>query len=264
MITKKKRGGKMVEVGFREHYEMADLAGMSVAEAREQYKELLGIPDKAKAIVNGKEVKKAREPEMELGNGDKLAFQVKQRSRVLLLAGALLLALVASGGIFVYTWLSASVIIGATGDYDFAAVEPSSPPLSFSTNIFGHYRGDIPIGYLFEITPDGDYTGDMTVEVSLTNVMGLSKVYKHLNLKLELWDSAGSPVNMFASDTGHTFLLLTLDNGAVEFPLDQSAGVSPFKVKLAGGGYRTHGKHPLSWTAGGDTAPILYCDVHQR
>ena len=39
----------MVEIRYGEHYEMADLAGKSVAQAREQYKQEFDIPDKAKA-----------------------------------------------------------------------------------------------------------------------------------------------------------------------------------------------------------------------
>ena len=67
----------MVEIRYGEHYEVADLAGQLVAEARERYKEEFGIPDKAQAKLNGKRVRRAFERRMRLFNGDKLSFGEK-------------------------------------------------------------------------------------------------------------------------------------------------------------------------------------------
>lgn len=47
----------MTEIRYGEYYEMADLAGKSVAQAREQYKQEFGIPDKAQAKLNGKGIR---------------------------------------------------------------------------------------------------------------------------------------------------------------------------------------------------------------
>ena len=182
-----------------------------------------------------------------------------------ILIGAIVATLAVTGSVFAYTYTTASASIGAVGDSDYAVVEPSTPAINFGTNVLGRFRGDIPAGYLFEITPDADYTGDLQVDVYLTNADELTFAYKHLNMKLELWDSTDpDPLNMFESATGHTFQLITLDNGRATFDLDQSAGTAPFKVRLAGGSFATHGMNPLDWTAGSEVSPLLYCEVTQR
>jgi len=254
----------MVEVRYGEqHFEVDDLAGKTVAEAREQYRDQLDIPDKAQARLNDKEVKQKLEAETVLHDCDELVFAVKSRKKLMLVA-ALIAALAGTGGMFAYTWTTASATIGATADSDYAAVEPASSLPTFSGNILGRFRGDVPTGYVFEITPDSDYTGDLQVDVYLTNADELTLAYKHLNMKLELWDSdATTPANLFAT-AGHTFQVLTLDNGRVSFPLDISTGTSPFKVKLAGGSFTTHSSSPLAWDGSAEVAPLLYCEVTQR
>ena len=47
----------MVKVIYREHGQQADLAGKSVAEVRELYKSEFSIPNRAKASLNGKQLK---------------------------------------------------------------------------------------------------------------------------------------------------------------------------------------------------------------
>lgn len=255
----------MVEIRYGDHYEQAELASKSVAKARERYQEEFGIPDRARAILNGKLVKKDMEPRTMLSDNDELSFEAMAKSgRGLVLVAALALAIAITGGVFAYTYTTASATITGVADSDFAAIEPSSPAVSFSTNVFGKFRGDLPEGYLFDITPDTDYTGDLTVDVYLTNVDELTLAYKHINLKLELWDSATTPVNINASATGHTFELLTLDNGVVHFDLAYDTGTTPYKVKIAGGGFRTHGRSPLDWTSGFSASPLLFCEVVQR
>ena len=92
----------MVEIRYGEHYEVADLAGQLLAEAREQYKEEFGIPDKAQAKLNGKPVKKKLEAVTELGDGDEFSFAEKGR-RGLILVGTFLLAIAITGSLFAYT-----------------------------------------------------------------------------------------------------------------------------------------------------------------
>ncbi len=253
----------MITIRYGEHYQIADLAGKSVVEVREQYKELFSIPGKAQAKLNGKAFKKMQEAKTTLKDNDELAF-AKKSGKGLLMVGALMLALVVSGGVFAYTWTTAGATITATADSDYATVEPAGSLPSFGTNIFGKYRGTIPSGDLFTITPDGDYTGDLVVKVYLTNADALTSAYQNLNMKLELWDSAATPVNIYASETGHTFQLLSLDNGVATFDLEYNDGTSPYKVKLAAGSYATNPRSPVDWNAGYSVSPLLYCEVTQR
>jgi len=91
----------MVEIRYGKHYEMADLAGKSVAQAREQYKQEFGIPDKAKASLNGKGIGQKHELVTALAHDDSLTFAQKSR-RGLFFIGAVLLALAITGGVFAY------------------------------------------------------------------------------------------------------------------------------------------------------------------
>lgn len=253
----------MVEVRYGEHYEIADLLSNSLAEARELYKGRFHIPEKAKAFLNGNQIKKAMESEILLGDEDKVSFE-KKKSRKPVLIGAFLLATALTGGAFAYTWTTASATISATADSDFASVAPAGSLPSFSANLFGKYRGVVPSGDLFTVTPDANYTGDLEVKVYLTNVSALTKAYQYLNMELELWDSADPAVNVYAGETGHTYQLLTLDNGVATFDLEFDAGTSPYVVKLSSGGYMTNPRSPIDWNAGYDVAPVLYCEVTQR
>ena len=47
----------MVEIRYGEQYEVANMAGLTVGEAREQFRTELGIPDNARAKLNGRKVK---------------------------------------------------------------------------------------------------------------------------------------------------------------------------------------------------------------
>ena len=53
----------MVEVRYRDRYEAADLAGKHIGEVREQYRSGFGIPDKARARLNGSRYARFRTPE---------------------------------------------------------------------------------------------------------------------------------------------------------------------------------------------------------
>jgi len=248
----------MIEIRYREHREEAELAGKSVAQVREQYRPVFDIPDKAKVKLNGKEIKPDVEPRMLLNEDDKLLFEHKKMSRRLVLIGAIMATLATTGGIFATTWTTAGATIGATADSDYATVDVAESLPSLG-HVFGKYRGDIPSGDVFVITPDADYTGDLAVKVYITNADDLTKSYQHLNMSLELWDSADPAVNIYASDTGHTFQLLTLDNGTATFDLEYDAGTSPYKVKLSGGSYTTNSRSPVDWNSGYSVSPLLYC-----
>ena len=87
----------MVEIKYGEYSELAELAGKSIAEAREQYESEFEIPDRAQAILNDKPLKKGQEDRILLGDGDELYFEEKKRSRKPLFITALLMALAISG-----------------------------------------------------------------------------------------------------------------------------------------------------------------------
>ena len=80
----------MVEIRYGDYNEAADLAGQSVAEARQQFKGELGIPEKATARINGRKVKGTLEGETCLNDDDRLTF-ARTRGKGVFLVGALLL-----------------------------------------------------------------------------------------------------------------------------------------------------------------------------
>src|SRR4030066_219678 len=88
----------MVEIRYGDQYEVSDLAGQTVCEARELFKTDLGIPNKAQARLNGSKVKPSAELDTVINDDDKLTFAVS-RSRTPLLIGALLLALAVTGSL---------------------------------------------------------------------------------------------------------------------------------------------------------------------
>jgi hypothetical protein len=47
----------MIEIRYREQFDISDLAGQTVNEARNKFKTEFDIPDKAKAKLNGKFIK---------------------------------------------------------------------------------------------------------------------------------------------------------------------------------------------------------------
>ena len=112
----------MVEIRYGENFEVADLAGLTVGEAREQFRAEFGIPDKARAKLNGQKVKESTEPDTILNDDDKVSFAVS-RSKGPFLVGALLLALALTGGVFAYGFINASTTLTATiSDSNFADV----------------------------------------------------------------------------------------------------------------------------------------------
>ena len=100
----------MVEIKYGDQFEVTDLAGQTVSEAREQFKAEFGIPDKAKAKLNGSKVKSSAEIDTVLNDDDKLTFAVS-RSRMPYLVGALLLALAVTGGVFAFGFINATTTI---------------------------------------------------------------------------------------------------------------------------------------------------------
>ena len=116
--------------------------------------------------------------------------------------------------------------------------------------------GDVPTGDLFDVTPHGNYTGDLAVKVYLTNTGALVKAYQYLNMKLYLEGSveAGETPN---------YRLLTLDNGGVTFSLeDYSPGT--YTLSVTGGSYCLVSRDTAQWEEGWTVTPEFYCQILQR
>ena len=222
----------MIEIRYGENYEMADLAGKSVAQAREQYKQEFGIPDKAQASLNGKGIRQKHEPVTALGDNDSLTFARKSR-KGLFFIGTILLALAITGGVFAYGATTITVGLTLDAQNDFAAVVAASPP---TWDVWGSYKGSVNTGDLFTVTPDvpGGWTGDMSVVLTLTNAHELVAAYRILVLEIEIWDSAGTPVQVGTTE------YLTMSNGEISIEIDQTGFTAPYDVRLTGGFYITH------------------------
>jgi len=258
----------MIEIKYGENSEQADLAGLSIAEAREQYHLKFNIPDGAKAYLNGKQIKKDQEAGLSICDCDALSFKEGTKVKVPVFMIAILAALAATGGMFAYTYFTATTTIGVTaGGADFADVSANMTVTPWS--VCGYVTGAVNTGDLFTIdtTPCG-YTGDFIATVYLSNAEQLTKVYRVLVLKLEVWDNAGPTKVDINGDgvvdlAGHEdYALLTLRNGATDLFITQPAPPSTYNVELAGGFYRTH-IWGTGWTAGYQ-APQLLIEISQR
>ena len=238
----------MVEIRYGERYEMADLAGKSVAQAREQYKQEFGIPDKAQARLNDKGIGKKHEPKTALGDNDSLTFAPKSR-KGLFFIGAILLALAITGGIFAYGATTATVDLTVTGKPDFAVVTTGA---GASWNAFGSHKGSVGTGTLFTITPDADWTGDIAVLVTIANAQELVEAYRILVLEIEVQDATGP-------DTIAGPEYLTLGRGEIDMDVDYAAD-KPYTVELTGGYYITH----RGGFTSDEASPTLMCQVLQR
>ncbi|MFC1967193.1 hypothetical protein ACFLV2_00900 [Chloroflexota bacterium] len=255
----------MVEIRYKEYYEVADLAGQSVAEARKQFNKEFGIPEKAAARLNGKKVKGNLETETCIADDDRVTF-TRTSNRGAFLIGAMLLALAATGGVFAFGWINATNTIGVTAaTNDFAAVTANtSDPLTWTP--YGFFKGSIagpkPI---FDInTADSGYTGDLVLTVSLANADELVKCYRVLALKLDLIDGTGTLMDINESGgagDADDYALLTLGNGAVDmFPGGFSDNMT---IRVKSGFYITHIYKGANWGSNYED-PVLFCEVAQR
>jgi len=116
--------------------------------------------------------------------------------------------------------------------------------------------GDVPTGNLFEITPNTCYTGDLLIEVYLTNVAALKKAYAYLNIKLYLEDSEESGLTP-------DYQVLSLDNGVARFNLDNYAGETK-TLSVVGGSYCLISSNSAEWDEGWSITPEFYSEVTQR
>jgi hypothetical protein len=245
----------MVEIRYGDQYEVSDLAGQTVGEAREQYKAEFGIPDKAKARLNGSKVKQNIEIDTVLNDDDLVSFAVA-RSRTPFLIGALLLALAATGGVFAFGFLNANVTLSATTHNDFAAVTANTTVPSW--HVYGLLKGTILTSQEIFFIERTDWNGDLVITVTLGNVGELAKVYRAFGLELELVDShthAALPLGL----SDNQYVLLSLDYPSVNMFY---AGTANMSVRVKNGYYvATH--FPSNNPAGGSASPEIFCDVTQ-
>ena len=253
-----------VGIGYKEYAESADLAGRSVAEVRQQYEPLFGISDRAQAILNGRTLPRKLERDIRLNDCDELSFVEKKKSRMPLLAGALLLAMAIFGGVLAYTYITATSTMSVTaGGADFAEVTDNATGVS-PWNVCGFYRGATGTGNLFDVdTTPCSYTGDFVVTVYLANAEQLSKVYRALVFKLEVYDSSNTKVDINGDGTpdAKDFALLTLANTEAHLFITQTAPDS-YTIRVVSGFYFTH-IWGTGWSAGYQS-PLLFAEVAQR
>jgi len=265
----------MVEIRYGENFEVADLAGQTVGEAREQFRAEFGIPDKARAKLNGQKVKESTEPDTILNDDDKVSFAVS-RSKGPFLVGALLLALALTGGVFAYGFINASTSLNASiSDSNFADVSVNTTGIGDITwTGYGHFKGSITSTYpdhdtkgtpIFNIDTDASgYTGDLVVTVSIGNADELAKVYRVLALKLAMYTPDGNVIDINESgsaDANTDWVMLTMGNGEVSMFPAGSDNVCTVRVKS--GFYMTHVRPHGGFTATYED-PDLFCEVAQR
>ena len=255
----------MVEIRHSSDYEVSDLAGLSVSEARKQFKNELGIPDNAHAKLNGRKVNGKLEAETYLCDEDKLTFAAAKGGKGVFLVGALLLALAATGSMFAYGYLTQSTSLSATatgGDFAQATVNSSGLP---SWTPYGLFKGSITGGPIFDLnTVSSKYSGDLVVSVSLANADDLVQAYRVLALFVEMRNSSNNlcDINADTANDSQDFALLTLGNGAVDMYLNQNTSYDYYSVEVTGGFYVSHIWGSAGWA--GKENPLLYIEVAQR
>jgi molybdopterin converting factor small subunit len=244
----------MVEIRFGDQYEVTDLAGQTIGEARDHYKSAFGIPDKARAKLNGSKVKHSAEIDTVLNDDDQVTFAVP-RSRTPFLIGALLLALAATGGVFAFGFLNANITLSATTHTDFASVTANTG--ASIGNVWGLYKGTILSNAdLFYIQPASDWTGDLVTTVTLGNVGELAKTYRAFGLELGMYNTnTGDPIPIGVSSDNYT-VLLSLDYPSVNmFTGTVSQNMT---VRVKNGFYVAQ-----HWPFGGSANPQIFCDITQ-
>lgn len=148
------------------------------------------------------------------------------------LVTGLLVSLVGTGGLFAYAYTSDTTSIGvSSAASDFAEITGNVTVADY--DVFGSYRGAIGPGTLFDITPDGDYNGDLEVVVYLDNIDDLSKYYGMLLLRIRLVDGS----NQYMDKEGFA-KPLTLNNGVVSFISDNMTPGDTYYIRTTGGVYR--------------------------
>ncbi len=253
----------MVQVEYKKEAREAELTGRTVAEARRLFEDELGFTKKTAAVLNGVRVSVHREGSTVLHDDDNLVFRAIGH-RVAFLISALLLALAVTGGVFASGFISGTAAINATSsNYNFAEVSANTSVVNTWT-VLGGLKGSTGNATLFDVdTASSGYTGDLLLTISLANIDELSPIYRSLSLSLELRDAGGNLVDINEdgnADSGD-FALLTLNNGSVTMPFEQTTP-QVYTVWLRSGSFIAQ-IHSSSWSSGSAT-PQFFCEVSQR
>jgi hypothetical protein len=241
----------MVNIIYGEHSQQVELAGKTVADAREMFESEFDLSDRAQANLNGQWLKRKLESETGLCDDDEVYFEERSR-RGLVMLGAFLLTLAITGGLFAYTATTRSVTIGVTSaGTDFANVTANNTP-SIAYTLLGRHRGTIDPNTLFNIST-ATTSPDIEVQVYLANPDELSSDYSFWTMRLALRDSANVSMDM----DGIT-QILSLDNPVVIFTSDNTTPYNSYVHNL-GGSYRTF---PSGWLNASE--PLIFCKVVQR
>jgi hypothetical protein len=256
----------MVEIKFKDQFEVADLAGKTVSEAREQFRDEFGIPGKASARLNGETVKGSAEIDTVLADDDKLTFAVSKPVG-LYLVGAAILALAITGSVFAFGFINATATLGGTAiESNFADVSANATGIGLlNWNVFGFYKGSISPSSnatIFNVRVANGYPGDLVTTVTLGNADQLVKIYKVFALQIQALNlDTGNVVDVSAGN-GQTWAMLTLDNGSVSlFTPGATANIS---IQVKGGFFISHVHPAANWAVGSSASPQLFAEVAQR
>jgi hypothetical protein len=104
-------------------------------------------------------------------------------------------------------------------------------------------QSEAPPGYLFDITPHPEYTGDLQVKIYLTNTAELLKAYTYLNLELYVAKS-------LEAERPPTVRVLSLENGVASFNIEGGSALK-YTVEVRGGAYRLVSGNPADWGGAG-------------
>jgi hypothetical protein len=171
-----------------------------------------------------------------------------------LLIIAIIAALLITGGVYAFTFTTATTTIGVSAaESDFATVTAGNIT---APTVFGNFTGTWPEGTLFTITPNASYTGDLVIRVDLVNAGQLIRQYNHMNMSLSFTDNSSA-----VSDEQGTIQVLNLQNGTAFFTWANGTGTGPYKVVLSGGSYKLH---PWKSLSGSSVQPQLFVEVTQR
>ncbi|OGO42503.1 MAG: hypothetical protein A2137_04725 [Chloroflexi bacterium RBG_16_58_8] len=239
----------MVEIRYGTQYEVTDLAGKTISEAREHFRAGFGIPEKAQAKLNGNKVKGNSEIDTVLNDDDRLTFAVS-RSRTPFLVGALLLALAVTGGVFAATADSATVTLGISAQSDLATVTAFAGP---TWTVHPRFKGTIPNGKIFQIAPQS-FTGDLLATLYITNGNELVNVYNALVMKVQIFDGAGANATQPA--------YLTLENSALSLAFNNTTPTGNYTVNITSG-YYSNFRWVTGFTPSGEEDPIIFLEVTQ-
>ena len=172
---------------------------------------------------------------------------------------ALAASLAVTGGMFAYAYTTSSTSFSVSGtDTDFGDITANTTDIpTYST--FGSYRGAIPSGYIFNVSKETGYTGDIGINIYLDNIDQIGYKYGMFMVRLNLVQYSDN----LSVDVEGMDKVLSMRNGVVSFTsaANMTDGVT-YHILVKGGVYRTF---PYSFLtgAGGSWTPSFTAEVVQ-